>query len=225
MIRALILRELRLALRQAGGTSLSLAFMALFVLLCGLALGGDSIGTSADNGPLGIGLLWLAVTLSILLGLDSLYQTDQRQGVLAQLYLAGVSSVALAAAKMLVFALIYILPLIAIVPLLAPLMGLNTDQMSGVVISLLFGMPGLTAYASFTAALLAAQRGNGLLGVLLTAPLLVPLLIFGVDAAQAWPVSGFAAVQFRILAGLSLIGIAVGGLGTVAAIAANRGPG
>ena len=96
--------------------------------------------------------------------------------------------------------------------------------MLGVVFSLLVGLPGLAAYASFTAALLSAQRGNGVLGIILTAPLLIPLLIFGIEAALIWPEAGLGAMQFRILAGLSLIALAVGGLCTFAAIAANRGP-
>ncbi len=221
MIRTLLQRELKLATRQLGGPSLSLAFMALFVLLCGLALGGDSLASRVD---LGVGLLWLAVTLSTLLGLDSLYQVDQEKGVLGQLYLAGVSGGSIAIAKMCVFALVYILPLIAIIPLLAPLIGLDSKPMLGVVFSLLVGLPGLAAYASFTAALLSAQRGNGVLGVILTAPLLIPLLIFGIEAALVWPEVGLGAMQFRILAGLSLIALAVGGLGSIAAIAANRGP-
>ena len=217
MIRALLIRELRLASRNAAGTGLTLAFMALFVVLCGLALG----GAAPDLGP---GLLWLAATLSALLGLDRLYQPDQASGALAQMHIAGASGSTIALSKALAFALTALLPLILIVPLLAPLMGLGASATTGVVVSLIVGLPALTAYASFTAALLAGERGGGVLGVLLTAPLLIPVLVFGIEAAQAWPVAGFSAVEIRILAGLSLIGVAVGGAGTVAAIAANRGP-
>ena len=217
MIGTLLKRELRLAARNAAGTGLTLAFMALFVLLCGLALGGAAP-------RLGPGLLWLAATLSALLGLDRLYQPDQRSGALAQMHLAGVSGTSIAAAKTLAFTLTSLLPLIVLTPLLAPLLGMDASLTTGVVVSLLVGLPALAAYASFTAALLSGQRGGGVLAVILTAPLLIPVLIFGVEAAQAWPSAGLAAVQIRILAGLSLIGIAVGGPGTVAALAANRGP-
>ena len=217
MIAALLHRELRLALRDASGVWLSVAFMALFILLCALA-------TDGGAPALGPGLLWLGATLSALLGLERLYQPDQRNGTLAQLHLAGVGGTAIATAKGLAFALTALLPLLLVTPLAALLLGMSGDQIAGTVVSLLVGLPALAAYASFTAALLCSQRGGGVLGVVLTAPLLLPVLIFGVDAAQAWPVAGPAAVEFRILAGLSLIAVAVGGAGTVAAIAANRGP-
>ena len=216
-MRALLLREWRLATRNAAGTGLSLAFMALFVLLCALALGGQ-------RPELGPGLLWLAATLSALLGLERLYQPDQRSGALAQMHFHGVSGTSIAVAKALVFAATGLLPLIIIAPALALLLGMSGPSITGTVLSLFTGLPALTAYAAFTAALLAAQRGGGVLAVLLTAPLLIPVLIFGVEAAQAFPADGLTAVQFRILAGLSFIAVAVGDPGTVAALAANREP-
>ena len=217
MIRVMLARELRLALRDASGVSLSVAFMALFILLCSLALGGA-------QPRLGPGLLWLGAALSALLGLERLYQPDQRSGALAQFHLAGVSGTALATAKALAFTLTTLLPLLVVTPPAALLLGMSGAQIAGTVLSLLVGLPALAAYASFTASLLCAQRGGGVLAVILTAPLLLPVLIFGVEAAQAWPAQGLGAVQFRILTGLSLVSVAVGGSGTVAAIAANRGP-
>ena len=217
MIRTLLARELRLAARHASGTVLGLAFMALFVVLCGIALGGS-------RPELGPGLLWLAATLSTLLGLDRLYAPDQRSGALAQMHLAGVSGASLAVAKTVAFALTALFPLILIAPLLGLVLQMEPRAILGTVLSLLFGAPALAAYASFTAALLAAQRGVGVLGIILTAPLLLPVLIFGVEAAEGYVFYGLGALQFRILAGLSLLALAVGGVGTVAALAANRGP-
>ncbi len=217
MIGALVRRELRLSLRRGSSIVLPLAFMALFVLLCGLALGGS-------RPELGPGLLWLAATLSILLGLERLYQPDQSSGALAQLHLAGVGSGSIAAAKAIAFALTTLLPLLLAAPLLALLLGMSGTQIAGTVLSLVVGGPALIAYASVSAALLCAQRGGAVLSVLLSAPLLIPVLIFGVEAAESYPALGLGAVQFRILAGLSLLALALGGPATVAAISANRGP-
>ena len=217
MIRTLFIRELKLAARGATGTGLSIAFMALFILLCSLAAGGA-------QPQLGPGLLWLAATLSALLGLDRLYQPDQESGALAQFYLAGVPGLSVVIAKSLSFAVTGLLPLLLITPFLALLLGMDSVAITGTVLSLLVGGPTLIAYASLTAALLSAQRGGGVLAVILTAPLLIPVLIFGTEAASAFAVDGLAAVQFRILAGLSFIAVAVGVPLCVAALAANRGP-
>ncbi len=217
MIGALIKRELRLSLRRGSSVVLPLTFMALFVLLCGLALGGS-------RPELGPGLLWLAATLSVLLGLERLYQPDQASGALAQLHLAGISSVSIAVAKACAFAISTLLPLLLAAPLLALILGMSGGQITGAMLSLVIGGPALIAYASVSAALLCAQRGSAVLSVLLSAPLLIPVLIFGVEAAQSYPTLGLGAVQFRILAGLSLLALALGGPATAAAISANRGP-
>ena len=216
MITALLIRDLKLAARGASGAGLALAFMALFVLLCGLALG----GAQPELGP---GLLWLAATLSALLGLDRYYQPDQQIGALAEMHLAGISGLSLAIAKCLTIGLTGIAPLILAAPFLALLLGMSGTSITGTVISLLIGGPAIVAYASVTAALLAGQRGGGILAVILTAPLLIPVLIFGTEAAIAYPNEGVSAVQFRILAGLSFIAVSLGLPATVAALAANRG--
>ena len=217
MMSTILKRELRFAVRGASGTGLSLAFMALFVLMCGIALGGS-------QPMLGPGLLWLAATLSALLGLDRLYQPDQETGALAQMHLSGASGLAIATAKSLSFAITSLAPLILATPLLALLLSMDGSAIIGTILSLLIGTPAITAYASVTAAILAAQRGSAVLAVILTAPLLVPVLIFGTEAANAFAVDGIDAVQFRILAGLSFIAVALGTPATVAALAANRGP-
>ncbi|MEM7730777.1 MAG: heme exporter protein CcmB [Pseudomonadota bacterium] len=213
---AILKRDLTLAVRGASGTGLSLAFMALFVLLCGLALGGS-------QPALGPGLLWLAATLSSLLGLDRFYRIDHESGALAQMHLSGATGLSIAVAKCLAFALTGLLPLIVATPFLALLLGMNGPMIRGTVLSLIIGGPALVAYASATAALLASQRSGGVLAVILTAPLLIPVLIFGVEAAVAYTADGLGAVQFRILAGLSFIAVTLGLPTTVAALAANRG--
>ncbi|MGB6229972.1 MAG: heme exporter protein CcmB [Litorimonas sp.] len=217
MIVAILRRELTLAARGASGMGLSLAFMALFVLLCGLATG----GMQPDLGP---GLIWLAVTLSALLGLDRLYQPDQETGALAQMHMAGASGTQIAVGKALAHFFTGLLPLIVAAPFLSLLLGMSGVSIAGTVLSLLVGAPAIVAYTSVTAALLAGQRGAGVLAVILTAPLLIPVLIFGTEAATAFAEGGLAAVQFRILAGLSFIALALGLPATVAALAANRGP-
>ena len=55
----------------------------------------------------------------------------------------------------------------------------------------------------------------------MTTPFLIPLLIFGLGAVDAYPESGLDALEFRALIGLSLIAIAVGVPAATAALNAN----
>lgn len=215
MIITLLKRELMLARRQASGTLISLVFFSLFILLSGLALD----GIDPEFAP---GLIWLAVTLSALINLDHLYRPDQECGALRHFHLAAVSPFAIVSAKTIRFFLTGCLPLIGATLILSPLLNMAPDALTGLLIALIIGTPVLAAYASFTAALLCSQRGSSLLGLIITVPLIIPVLLFGIEAARAYPIGGLAALHFRILAGLSCIAVALGIPASVAALAANR---
>jgi heme exporter protein CcmB len=66
----------------------------------------------------------------------------------------------------------------------------------------------------------ALQKG-GFLAIFLVAPLLAPILIFGVMAAENFIAVGWAATELRVLAGLSLLSLAVSIPASAAALFAN----
>ena len=72
----------------------------------------------------------------------------------------------------------------------------------------------------FCSAILTGRQG-GFLIVLITAPFIIPLLIFGIEAINGYQSSGILALEFRVLIGLSLIAIAVGLPAASAALKAN----
>jgi len=80
----------------------------------------------------------------------------------------------------------------------------------GTILSVIAAAPAIAVYGVFSAAILSGRRGGGFLIVLITAPFLIPLLIFGLGAVDSYASAGLAAVEFRALIGLSLIAIAVG---------------
>ena len=88
-------------------------------------------------------------------------------------------------------------------------------------LSIILAIPALTIYGLFASAILAGRQGGGFLIVLMTTPLLIPVLIFGVEATQSYTQSGLHALEFRVLIGLSLISIAVGLPAAAAALKAN----
>jgi heme exporter protein B len=88
-------------------------------------------------------------------------------------------------------------------------------------LSLLIGLPAITAYVGIAGALLAGRENSSLLSVLLAAPLIIPTLIFGIAAAQSYPQTGVDAAEWRILFGLSLIALAIALPAIIAALLAN----
>jgi heme exporter protein B len=69
---------------------------------------------------------------------------------------------------------------------------------------------------------LTGLRGKGgFLAIFISAPLLVPLLIFGVAASQNYVNAGWAAVEFRALLGLSLLALALSIPAIAAALSVN----
>lgn len=217
MMGAIIKRDLTLALRSGGAWLYGVFFFAVFVSLSAIALG----GSLAVMRPLAPALIWLAVIFSTMLSFPSIFQEDYRDGNLAQFKLSGVSLLSLCAAKALSFALLSLLPLILATPLAALVFDMAPASIVATILSIIIAAPALTLYGVLSGAILAGRRGGGFLIVLITTPFLIPLLIFGLEAVDGYLNAGLAAVEFRVLIGLSLIAIAVGLPASAAALNAN----
>lgn len=210
-------RDLIRAARSGGSWAYGLVFMAIFLALCGIALDGDLSVLRA----LGVPLIWLAVTFAALMSVDRIFADDLRDGTTGQLWLSGVSYMTQAVAGLLSFVLIYLLPLTVTVPLWALLFDLKGVVVVGLVSALFCALPGLAAFTCLAGALTGSQGKGGFLAIFISAPLLIPLLIFGVAASQAYPTEGLAAVEFRALIGLSLLALALSIPATAAALSVN----
>ncbi len=210
-------RDLIRAARSGGSWAYGLVFMAIFLALCGIALDGDLSVLRV----LGVPLIWLAVTFAALMSVDRIFADDLRDGTTGQLWLSGVSYMTQAVAGLLSFVLIYLLPLTVTVPLWALLFDLKGVVVVGLVSALFCALPSLAAFTCLSGALTGSQGKGGFLAIFISAPLLIPLLIFGVAASQAYPTEGLAAVEFRALIGLSLLALALSIPATAAALSVN----
>lgn len=217
MIGAIIKRDLTLALRSGGAWLYGVFFFAVFISLSAIALGG-SLNVMR---PLAPSLIWLAVIFSAMLSFPSIFQEDYKDGNLAQFKLSGVSLISLCTAKAISFAILSLLPLIIAIPLAALVFDMTASSIIATALSIVLAAPALTLYGVLSGAILAGRRGGGFLIVLMTTPFLIPLLIFGLDAVDGYVSAGLAAVEFRVLIGLSLIAIAVGLPASAAALNAN----
>jgi len=217
MIAAIIKRDLKLAIRSGGAWLYGLFFFAVFIALSAIAMGG-SLNAMRPFAP---ALIWLAVIFSAMLSFPSIFQEDYQDGNLAQLKISGMSLISLSTAKALSFTCISLAPLLIATPFAALVFDMSPQVIKATVLSLIIAAPALTIYGVLSSALLARRRGGGFLIVLITTPFLIPLLIFGLEAIAGFTQNGLAAVEFRVLIGLSLIAIAIGIPAAAAALNAN----
>jgi len=217
MNMSLIKRDLKLAARSGGAWLLGLAFFMVFLTLTAIALGGDANVMR----PLAPALIWLAVILSAMLSFSSVFMSDYADGTLEQLKLSKISMLSLCASKAAAYFIMAIAPLIIAAPIAALAFDLPSQVVWGICFSLFFAAPALSVYGIFASAVMAGRGASGFLVILITAPFLIPLLIFGVAAVDSYVQTGLSAPEFRALAGLSLIGSAIGLPAAAAALNAN----
>lgn len=201
--RALIVRELRLALRRRGELAQPLIFFAAVATLFPLAIGPDA-QTLARIAP---GIVWVAVLLAVLLPLEQLFRGDLEDGTLEQLLLSPYPAAPLVLAKVVAHWFVTALPLIAVAPLVALLLKLPPHALPVLLASLALGTPVLALVGAIAAALTLGLRAGGPLLALLLLPLYVPVLIFAAGAVDR-AVAGLAvAGPLYFLAGVLVLAL------------------
>ncbi len=217
-LATLLVRDVRLAVRVGGGALIGVLFFLIVVTLVPFAVGPD-LALLARIGP---AILWLGALLANLLALNRLIATDHEDGSLDLILTARVPLELALAAKALAHWLTTGLPLVVAAPLLGLLLNLGPEATLAVALTLLAGTPALTFIGLIGAALTVALRRGGLLLAILVLPLTVPVLIFGVAAANAAAVGPVPfGTPFSILCALTLMSLVVGPL--AAAIALRQG--
>jgi heme exporter protein B len=206
-LRALLARDMRIAVRIGGGALMGVLFFLTVVTLMPFAIGPD-LTLLRRIGP---AILWIGALLASLLALDRLFAADYEDGSL-DLILMGASPLELTVAvKGLAHWLTTGLPLVVAVPVLGLLLNLEPAAIGAVALTLLVGTPALTFIGLVGAALAVALRRGGLLLPVLVLPLTVPVLIFGVAAANAAIVGPVPfGTPFTILCALTLMSLVIG---------------
>ena len=212
---ALVLRDMRLAVRVGGGALMGALFFLIVVTMMPFAVGPD-LKLLARIGP---AILWLGALLATLLALDRLFATDHEDGSL-DLLMTGRMPLELAiAGKGVAHWLTTGLPLVMISPVLGLMLNVELKAMGVVALTLIVGTPALTFIGLIGAALSVALRRGGLLLAVLVLPLTIPVLIFGVSAANAGIVGPEPfGPPFTILCALSLMSLVVGPFAAAAAL-------
>lgn len=213
---ALVVRDVRLAVRAGGGAALALTFFATVATLFPLGLGPDLALLSHVAG----GVLWAAAVLASLLSLDRLFQADYDDGTLDLIAISPLSFEAVAGAKIAAHWITTGLPLTLLSPLAALMFGMHRQGGEALFVSLLVGTPGLSAIGAVGAALTVAIRRGGLVLPLIVLPLLSPSVIFGAGYVLA-AIEGTHTGALPLLAAFSFAAVLLSPFASAAALRLN----
>ncbi|MCU0827347.1 MAG: heme exporter protein CcmB [Tabrizicola sp.] len=204
-MRALLLRDLRLAMRTGGGFGLGLAFFLILAVLVPLGVGAEG----ATLGRIAPGILWVGALLACLLSLDRIFALDHEDGSLDLLATSPIPLEGVVAVKALAHWLVTGLPLTLLAPGLGVLLNLAPGAYGWLVLSLLLGTPTLSIVGAFGAALTVGLRRGGLLLSLLVLPLYMPTLIFGAEVVRRGADGMALGTPLALLAAISLGAVAL----------------
>lgn len=214
---ALLIRDLRLAVRAGGGLGLGLAFFLILAVLVPLGVGPDA-ATLARIAP---GVLWVGALLACLLSLDRIFALDHEDGSLELLATAPIPLEGVVSVKALAHWFTTGLPLVLAAPVLGVLLSLPGPAYGWLVVSLLLGTPALSVIGTFGAALTVGLKRGGLLLSLLVLPLYVPTLIFGAEVVSRGAQGLDVATPLMLLAGITAGAVALLPFASAAVIRIN----
>jgi heme exporter protein B len=201
--KQLLLRDMKLALRDGGAIGTVLGFDLIVVALMPLGLGPD-LALLARTAP---AILWIAFLLASLLSVSRLFEADYEDGSLDVLMVGPLPIELVALAKMLAHWLTVSLPLILLSPAVGLLLNLDGNLFGLLVVSLILGTPTVSAISTLGAALTLRARRGGLLVALLVLPMFVPTLIFGMTALSSSVSPSGPFSSLLMLAAISLVSI------------------
>lgn len=214
---ALLVRDLRLAIRAGGGFGLGLAFFLIVVVLVPFGVGPEA----QVLGRIAPGILWVAALLAALLSLDRIFALDFEDGALPLMATSPLPLEGIALAKTLAHWITTGLPLTLAAPALGVLLNMAGPAYPYLFLSLLLGTPALSMIGTFGAALTVGLRRGGLLLSLLVLPLYMPTLIFGAEAVRRGSEGLAATTPLLMLAGITAGTLALLPFATAAALRVN----
>ncbi|HLS87679.1 MAG TPA: heme exporter protein CcmB [Burkholderiales bacterium] len=201
--RAVVERDLLLALRRKSDVGIALLFFVIVTSLFPLGVGAEPNLLRA----IAPGVIWVAALLASMLSLERLFAGDHADGTLEQMLLGGAPLGVIAAAKVLAHWLVAGLPVVLLSPLIALQYDLAPALYGTLALSLALGTPVLSMVGAIGAALTLGLRGGGMLLSLLVLPLYIPVLIMGAGSVELAS-SGLSPAGQLLLLAAALVGAA-----------------
>ncbi len=177
----LIRRDLLLAWRRKSDLLVTVSFFVMVATLFPLGVGPEPALLKA----MAPGVVWVAALLAALLAQARLFEADYADGTLEQMLLVPEPPSLLVLAKVTAHWLVSGFPVLLLTPILALQFGLTWADIYWLCLALLIGTPVLSLVGAVGAALTLGLRNPALLAMIVTLPLLIPVLIFGAGVTGA----------------------------------------
>ena len=201
----LIITDIKISLRKKNESIISILFFLFSILILPLVFQGDQEILKRFL----VGIIWFLTLLTIIFSVEKLFENDYEDGMLDQIYISGIPLEIIFLSKSLSIWIITCLPIIILSPLLLLLFNLQTEKLVNVFMSLLIGTPILCMIGAVTSALvLGFNKGSSIIS-LITLPLYIPVLIFGIEASNSEIIFNQIGQEFKILIGYLLIVVAI----------------
>ncbi len=214
LFKAVLLRDLKLSLRQKSDVLNTIFFFIVVVTLVPLGIGPDQqlLRTIAP------GVVWVAALLAALLSLPRMFAHDFVDGTLEQMLLSGEPLTVIVIAKVFAHWVTTGIPLTVVSIIFALMFDLDSEVTFALISALLIGTPVLSLVGSVGASLTLGVRGGSVLTSLLVLPLYIPVLIFGAGAAEAVGAGISSTAYFLIVGALTLFSLVVMPVAAAAAL-------
>jgi len=214
LVRLVIARDLRLAVRHWDQVMQPLIFFAIITTLFPLAIS-PALDELRRIAP---GVVWVAAMLASLLALESLFRPDVEDGTMEQWVLSGQPLSLLLLAKVVTHWLLTGLPLVLMSPLVGTALGMPQSVWPTLMATLALGTGSLSMLGGVGAALTVSVRRGSVLLALLVLPLEMPVLIFGARAVDLAMHGESVAGPLNLLAALLLFFVSLGPFAMAAAM-------
>ena len=201
----LIITDIKISLRKKNESIISVLFFLFSILILPLVFQGDQEILKRFL----VGIIWFLTLLTIIFSVEKLFENDYEDGMLDQIYISGIPLETIFLSKSLSIWIITCLPIIILSPLLLLLFNFQTEKLLNIFVSLLIGTPILCMVGAVTSAVvLGFNKGSSIIS-LITLPLYIPVLIFGIEASNSEIIFNQISQEFKILIGYLLIVIAI----------------
>ena len=214
LFRDIIKRDLKLSIRRSTDVLTGLIFFLLIALIFPLAAGTERDLLLKMVGP----VMLISALLASMMSIQNIFKPDYINGYLEQMMITTNSFSALIAVKIMMFWMIFSMPLIVIASFIASTYYVTGFSIFTVVLTLLLSTLSLVNLSAFAASLTLAIRYPGALISLIVIPLSLPIIIFGSKAIEYSILSMDNSGPLYFLTGMMFFTCSLGPLVTASAI-------
>ncbi|MBA3814069.1 MAG: heme exporter protein CcmB [Alphaproteobacteria bacterium] len=176
----MILTEIHKLYLCRGSLFSSCCFFALALFCFTLALGSEGVILNRCAPP----VLWILAALTLFFSTPFFLKAEFQAGLLDEIFLHPLSPSFYLLAKIVAEVLLLGLPLLMVGALFSPSFSLSFVQTAHLLLTLLIGLPALSALGILGGLLTLHTQGGGVLVSLLILPLVLPLLLFALSVME-----------------------------------------